>query len=192
MAKKVITQKARISVVKKRWYILQAPQLFGNIPFGETPAAEPETLTGRCVRTSLSNIIKGSKKQEVELCFKVTEVKGSECHTELVSMEILPQHIRRIVKRAKKRVDDSFVVTTKENIHVRLKPLLLVRENVQHSLLTALRKRMIDYFFTVAKEMEFNDLVNKVISGEIQRDLRMNLKKVYPVAAVEMRMLVRE
>ena len=96
------------------------------------------------------------------------------------------------MKRAKKRVDDSFVVVTKENIPVRLKPLLLVRENVQHSLLTALRKRTQEYFLTVAKEMEFNDLVNKVISGEILRDLRSELRKVYPVAAVEMRMLVRE
>ena len=192
MAKKVITQKARISVIKKRWYSLQAPNLFGNVVFGETIAAEPETLKGRGVRTNLSTILRGSKRQEVELYFKITEVKGSECHTEFVSMEILPPHVRRIVKRAKKRMDDSFVVQTKDNVAVRLKPLLLVRENVQHSVLTSLRKQTQNFFTRVAKDTEFSEFVTKIITGELLRDLRGDVKKVYPVAAAEMRMLVRE
>jgi len=58
MAKKVITKKARVSIVKKRWYTVQAPKVFNNVVFGETVAAEPELLMGRGIKTNLGNVIR--------------------------------------------------------------------------------------------------------------------------------------
>src|SRR3989344_1991933 len=100
MAKKVITKKARVSVIKKRWYAVQAPKVFNNVVFGETLAAEPESLKGRGIKTNLGTVIRSVKKQSMEVRFKITEVQGNTCSTELVSMEILPPHVKRIVKRA--------------------------------------------------------------------------------------------
>jgi len=191
MAKKVITQKSRVSVVKKRWYSLQAPKVFNDFIFGETVAQEPESLVGRSVRTNLSTVLKGGKRQSMEARFRVVEVKGNICITELVSLEILPPNVKRIVKRAKKRVDDSFIVETKDNVKVRLKPMLLVKDNVQHGILTALRAKCHVYFENVAKDLTFNELTNKIVLGELYRDLKMDLKKIYPVSLVEMRAFVR-
>lgn len=191
MAKKVITKKARVSVVKKRWYALQAPQVFNNVIFGETPAAEIESLVGRGIRTNLGTVIRTAKKTSLEARFKITEVKGNTCMTELVSLEILPPHVKRLVKRAKKRVDDSFVVETKDGIKVRVKPVLLVKDNVQHGILTALRQRGQEFFAAQAKELTFNEFINKILAGDIFRDLRADLKKIYPLAGVELRALVR-
>ena len=191
MAKKIITQKARISIAKKRWYSLQAPKVFNDFMFGETLAQTPESLVGRSVRTNLSTILKGGKRQSMEAKFKVVEVKGSNCMTELVSLEILPPNVKRIVKRAKKRVDDSFIVETKDSVKVRLKPMLLVKDNVQHGILTALRARCQEYFENVAKENNFNEFTNKVVLGELYKDLKTELKKIYPVSAVEMRAFVK-
>jgi small subunit ribosomal protein S3Ae len=192
MAKKVITQKARISVAKKRWYSLQAPKMFNDFVFGETLAEEPESLVGRTSKVNLSNIVKGAKKLNMEAKFRIVEVKGNICATELVSLEILPPNVKRIVKRAKKRVDDSFAVVTKDDIKVRLKPILLVKDNVQHGILTALRASCQTFFEKVAKENTFNELVNKIVFGEMYRDLKGELKKVYPVSGIEMRAVVRE
>ena len=192
MAKKVITKKARVSILKKRWYAVQAPVVFNTVLFGETLAADPESLSGRRIKTNLGTVLRATKKQNVEVCFKITEVQGNTCMTELVSMEILPPHVRRLVKRAKKRVDDSFLVTTKDNVKVRLKPLLLVKDNVQHSLLTSLRFISRDFFTKIAQETSFNEFVNKVLMGDVYRDLKLELKKVYPVSTVEMRAFVRE
>lgn len=192
MAKKVITKKARVSIVKKRWYAVQAPKVFNTVVFGETLAAEPEFLKGRGIKTNLGTVIRSIKKQNMEVRFKITGLEGNTCTTELVSMEILPPHVKRIVKRAKKRVDDSFVVTTKDDIKVRLKPMLLVKDNVQHSLLTSLRFVARDFFAKVAQETIFNEFVNMILMGDIYKDLKGELKKVYPVSAVEMRAFVRE
>lgn len=192
MAKKVITKKARVSVVKKRWYAVQAPKVFNNVVFGETVAAEVELLKGRGIKTNLGNVMRSVKKQNMEVRFKIVEVEGNTCHTELVSMEILPPHVKRIVKRAKKRVDDSFVVKTKDDISVRLKPMILVKDNVQHSLLTSLRHKCQEFFTRVAEESTFNELVNKILVGDVYRDLKVELKKIYPVSGAELRAFVRE
>ncbi len=192
MAKKVITKKARVSIVKKRWYAVQAPKVFNNVVFGETLAVEPEMLKGRGIKTNLGNVMRSVKKQNMEVRFKIVEVEGNNCLTELVSMEILPPHVKRIVKRAKKRVDDSFVVKTSDGVQVRLKPMILVKDNVQHSLLTSLRHRSQEFFTKVAEESTFNELVNKILTGDVYRDLKADLKKIYPVLGVELRAFVRE
>src|SRR3989338_8304181 len=192
MAKKVITKKARVSVAKKRWYAVQAPQLFNNVVFGETLAEEAESLQGRGIKVNLGTVLRATKKQNVEVRFKITGAQGNTCTTELVSMEILPPHVKRIVKRAKKRVDDSFLVTTKDDVKVRLKPMILVKDNVQHSLLTSLRFAAREYFVKVAQETSFNEFVNKILMGDIYKDLKVELKTIYPVSAVEMRAFVCE
>ncbi len=190
MAKKVITKKARVSVLKKRWYNVEAPKIFNNVVFAETLAVDPKVLVGRGVNTSLANINKGMKKQNLEVKFKIVEVKGNDCKTELVSMNVSAQHVKRLVKRAKKRVDDSFVVETKDKVRVRLKPLLLVRETVQRGVLTELRKETQKYFVDLAKETELNELLNMVLGGEVQKNVKVLLKKVYPVQNVNMRAVV--
>ena len=192
MAKKVITKKTRVSVAKKRWYAVQAPAVFNNVVFGETVATEAEQLTGRGIKTNLGTVLRATKKQNLEVRFKITGLQGNICTTELVSMEMLPPHVKRIVKRAKKRVDDSFLVTTKDSVTVRLKPMILVKDNVQHSLLTSLRMAGRDFFTHAASESTFNELANKIVMGEIYKDLKLALKKIYPVTAVEMRAFVRE
>ena len=156
MAKKVITKKTRVSVEKKRWYAVQAPAVFNNVIFGETCATEPGLLSGRGIKTNLGTVLRATKKQNVEVRFKITGIQGNTCMTELVSMEILPPHVKRLVKRAKKRVDDSFLVTTKDDVKVRLKPMILVKDNVQHSLLTSLRHAAQDFFIRAAQELKFN------------------------------------
>lgn len=191
MAKKVITKKARISVVKKRWYQIQAPKMFNEFVFAETLAAEPESLVGRSIKANISNVLRMGKKQSGELLFKVTEVKGNVCLTSLIGMEVLPPHVKRIVKRAKSRVDDSFVVSTKDDIKVRLKPMILVKSKVQHGVLTALRKGCQDYFSRVALEMAYDEFINRVLMGDLYKDVKAELKKTCPVIAVEMRAFTR-
>ncbi len=190
MAKKLINKKSRVSVTKKRWYNLKAPKVFDSQVFGETAAADPKLLTGRSVKISLGNFMKG-KKSNTELKFRIVEVKGNDCITEFESMGMPVPVVKRTVKRAKKRIDDSFVVVTKDDIKVRLKPLLLIKKTVQRSVLTALKQKTQDYCLTYAKELTYNELINKVIIGEIMKNLKFELKKVYPVMTVEMRSFVR-
>ena len=192
MGKKVITTKGRVSVVKKRWYTLEAPGMFNAVQFGETPAAEPDLLKGRGININLSTLMKTGKRNNVEIHLRVTEVKGNICATEFIGMEIFPQFVKRFVKRAKKRVDDSFVVTCKDGVNVRLKPLLLVKSATQHGVMSALRMKSREYLTRVAAEVTFTELVGKILFGDAVREMKGELRKVYPVGIVEIRALVKE
>ena len=191
MGKKVITTKGRVSVLKKRWYTLEAPAMFNAVQFGETVAAEPEMLVGRGVRVNLSTIMRAGKRQNVEVHLKVVELKGNVCHTEFVGFEMFPPYLKRLVKRAKQRVDDSFIVTCKDGVAVRLKPLLLVKSSTQHGVMSALRAKSREHFARIAAEMTYPDLVHKILFGEGVRDLKGELRKVFPVGVVEVRALVK-
>ena len=192
MAKKVITKKSRVSVAKKRWYSVQAPAVFNNIAFGETLAVDPKYLPGRRIRTSLGTVVRSGKKNSLEVLFEITELKGTVCETKFIGYQIPSIQVKRYVKRAKSRADDSFVVKTKDGVSVRLKPLLLLRAKVQRGILTSLRQKSREYFAGVAEEMDFSELVSKTLSGELQRNLKAELKQIYPVNTVEMRALKRE
>jgi small subunit ribosomal protein S3Ae len=192
MAKKVINKKSRVSVIKKRWYDVLAPVVFDKVLVGQTPAADPEKLPGRKIVANLAQFIKAARRQSATVELLITEVKTGKCETELVKMEVSPPQVKRLVRRAKKRVDDSFVVETKDEVKVRLKPLLLVKDSVQKSVLTGLRAATQKFYQEVAKELTYNELVNKIFLQETEKVLKVELRKVYPVSAVYMRAFVKQ
>jgi small subunit ribosomal protein S3Ae len=192
MAKKKITKKARISVVKKRWYPVHAPSLFNDIVVGETPAAEPEKVVGRSVIVNLAKFMRGGRRQNVDVTLRITKIDAGKCHTEFESMAMAGPYVKRLVKRAKSRVDDSFVVTTKDSVKLRLKPLVLLRGTVQRSILTDLRNKTQELLTKEAAELTLNEFINKIILGDFLKSLKPLLKPIYMVHAVDMRMVVRE
>jgi small subunit ribosomal protein S3Ae len=192
MAKKKITKKARISVVKKRWYEIQSPSVFNSMIIGETLAVVPESIVGRSVRINLGTLMKSGRKQNVDVTLRINEVKAGKCHTEFYSLEIVPSYVKRLVKRAKSRIDDSFVVEMKDGVKIRLKPLLLVRSKVQRAVLTDLRNKAKEILTEKAKELTLNEFINKTISAEILKGIKAELKHIHLVNTVEMRAMVRQ
>ena len=178
---------ARISVKKKRWYNVLAPKVLNNVIVGETPSADPKLLEGRVVTINLSTVTRNMKKQNVGVKFRVVEVKGNDCVTNFVGYELLPAQVKRLVKRSKCRVDDSFVVESKDKKMVRLKPLVLTRDKTHNGVLSALRKGAKEFLTKKLSDMEYNEFVNKLLMGEIQRELKTDLKKLYPLGVAEIR-----
>lgn len=187
---KEIKRESRISVKKKRWYNIIAPKVLNNVIVGETLASEPELLKGRGVKINLYMATKNIKKQHIEVRFKIVELRGSDCITDFVGYEISQGHVRRLVKRAKCRVDDSFIADTKDGKKIRIKSLVLTRDKAQHSILTALRKATKEYLIKKANELEYNAFLNTTIIGDIQKDLKNELRKIYPLSVAEIRAIV--
>lgn len=185
--KKIVSKQQK----KKRWFNILASPEFRNVVIGETPSFAPESLVGRSIRVNLMTLTRDPKKQNFSLSFKVREVKGSDAHTELAKYEMGTVHIKRVVKRGKDKVDDSFVVTTNDNIKMRVKPLLITKSKVQHSVLTSLRKVSKEFIENDARGKSCSDFWVGVLSSDLQRSMRGALKKIYPLALVEIRMLVR-
>ncbi|MFH1972398.1 MAG: hypothetical protein ABIJ18_02870 [archaeon] len=189
MGKKQIKKDSRISVKKKRWYSIQAPKVLNNVIVGETPAADPALLEGRIITINLHTVTRNIKKQNTEVKFKIKEIKGNECLTDFIGYEIVSAYVKRLVKRSKCRVDDSFIAETKDNKQVRIKPLVLTRDKAQKGILSALRKSSKEYLTKKLKEMDYNEFLSKLMLGEIQKEMKGELKKVYPLSIAEVRAL---
>lgn len=172
---------------KKRWFNVVAPQEFKSVSLGETPALEPDNLKGRTFKLNLMTITKDMKKQSFSVKFRTTEVKGNDVHTELIRYEMGNVHVKRVVKKGKDKVDDSFVVQTKDGVKVRLKPLLITRNKVQNSVKTTLRKSVRELLQEQFKQKDYSQVVTALIRYELQSKIKSEMKKVYPLAFVEFR-----
>ena len=121
--------KVKAKVKKKRWYNIVAPSNLNSAEIGETLAAEPDELMGRYVNTNLRNITGNIKQQNINLKLRVIAVKDRTAVTEVIGYKFLQTGIKRFVKRRIDRIDESFIVQTKDNKNIRIKPMLLTRFN---------------------------------------------------------------
>ncbi len=189
MAKAKKTAQTSAKVKKKLWFKLQAPKLFNNRVVGDTLAESPEKLNGRVVSLSLMNIMGDIKKQNNKVHLKVKEVKGETAFTEVSRYEVIPVALKRLVRKGKSRVDDSFVCKTSDNILVRIKPMMLVNSKLKGSIETALRERAASFIINYAKKSTYENLLRDIISTKFQRQVSGVCKKVYPVRMVEVKVL---
>jgi len=60
----------------KDWYIVYAPEFFGNVEIGLTPADEPEKVKGRIIETTLRDVTGDFTKGHVRLYFRIHDVKA--------------------------------------------------------------------------------------------------------------------
>src|SRR3989344_3033310 len=139
MAKNVAIDKK-----KKVWVPIVASKEFRNTEIGETYVEEPAASVGKFIETNLMFLTNDSKKQGTNLRFRINEYKNNVLYTELIGLRIQVAQLKRITRKQKDKVEDSFVCVTKDNIKVRLKPILVTKTKVTNSKLTSLRKNVRD------------------------------------------------
>ena len=172
---------------KKRWIKIYAPAEFKNTFLGESYVIDPERLIGKTIQLSLSNIIGDMKKQNTLVTFKIKEIKGAEAHTSLISYEIIKSHIKRLVRTGQEKIEDSFILKSKDQMSLRIKPLMITRNKAKNSILTRIRMATKDRLTALFSENEFQQATNELISGKFQYALRHDLNKIYPVVVLEIR-----
>ena len=176
---------------KKKWYGVLASPEFSNIEIGETLADSEESLIGRGLETNLANITNDPKSQHIKVKFKINQVKDNQAYTEVYRYELANTYIKRVVKPTKDKIDDSILLTTKDNIKIRIKPLFLTKALVKKSILTMLRIKSREYLQDYCKKNEYKNLIQDLVSHNIQKDLKSILKKIYPLNVAEVRLMQR-
>jgi len=183
------TEKSQLKVKKKTWYPVFTNQAFGETFIGELPLTEPNLLLGRHIMPNLMNLTGNPKNQNINLKFKVEKVMGSKGIAYPVSYTMISSTIKRIVRRKKDKIDDSFICQTADGIKVKLKPLIVTRNQTANSVLTEIRKLVRTYLTTMTAGSNYITLFSDVLSYRVQKVLRDNVKKLYPLAVCEIRVL---
>ena len=182
-------KEARIErkIKKKRWHQILAPKMFNEFIVGETLALNPETLIGKKLKVNLMNITRNAKNQNIDVTLKITQVVDGKAKTELCSYELLPASIKRMVRRGRDRVDQSFLIETTDNKKLNIKTFMLTRSNTTKKRSSALVKNAAALITKTAKSKNYDMFIMDIISHKLQRDIRDNLNKIYPLRTFEIK-----
>jgi len=172
---------------KKQWYNILAPKQFENAVIGETLVYEPSAMLGKTLSHSLMNLTNDSKRQNINIHFKVVEIEGDKAKTSIVGYQIIPSSVKRFMRRNSEKMDLSFACETADNVLLRVKPLIITKADVKGSVAAKLRNSIVAFLVKEIKKMKYDELVNDLILHKVQDTMRQNFNKIYPLKVCEIR-----
>jgi len=192
MVKKEIIKKAILKKKKKKWVTIYASSEFNNIDIGETLVVEQNEVLGKTLEVNLADLTNDIKKQNILLTFAANKIQDQKVVCDIIGYELSPSYVKRVIKRARSKIEDSFLCSTKDDVKVRLKPVILTRSKAKGSILTLLRHKSRDYFVNNVKKQTYNEILADIMSHNLQKGLKEELKKIYPVSLTELRIFKKE
>lgn len=186
-AKAKKSSKETLKWKKKKWVKIVAPKEFKSASLGESLVMAPENLVGKTVESNLMTITGDMKKQNINVKFCINSIKDGQAVTSLKSYNVIPSAVKRMVRRARDRIDHSFVAETKDGAKVRVKPILITAANTSNSVLTMLRKKTEALITKHLSKTKKDDIITEVLNHKLQSELKKHLKDVYPLRVCEIR-----
>mgnify|MGYP001610405667 CR=1 FL=1 len=159
---------------------------------GETLAEEPGELLGRHLHLNLMTLLNDPKKQSITVHFAIREMKGDVGVASLVRYQLNSSFLKRLVRKTANKLEESYLLNTKDGHHCRIKPVLFTRYRVNNSTLTTLRKKAQEHLHQIFQQSSLSELFSLIISNKLQMELKAALKKVYPVASCEVKSFYTE
>ena len=166
---------------KKKFFDVDIP-LIGKQT--QMQAYEPSELNGRFLKYDLTRILRG---KSVMLTLKV-KVEGNNTLTIPKKIEVLPYFIRRMIRKGTNYVEDSFDAEC-EDAKLKIKPLLVTRRKVSRAIRKELRNKAKEEMVEYAKKKTSEQLFDDVLKNQMQKVVSLKLKKIYPLALCEIRVL---
>lgn len=176
---------------KKRWLAIFSQKEFNNFRIGESFVEHPEQLQGKRIKASLGFLLNDMKKQNYSVTFKVTEIRGETGIADLIEYAMSSSSVKRVIRKGVGKIDDSFVLESKDGLKFAVKPLLITRHQTYASIRTSLRKKAREYFAELFKNTPSTEIFQQIISNKLQMDLKGQLRKITPVSVMEIRVMRR-
>ncbi|TFF96590.1 30S ribosomal protein S3ae [Candidatus Thorarchaeota archaeon] len=170
---------------EKKWYQVLAPDYFDNKEIGTTPAGSEEQLVGRTVRPTLYDLTGDFDRIHVKLRFKILEVSGQQARTVFYGHEWSSDYLRGLVKRGTTRIDWIGPILTKDDYLMRISVIVFTNTRAKTSQEHAVRKAIEKVIRAHAKKHSFDELVTKVVLGDLATEVYEDVKKIIPIRQCE-------
>lgn len=187
MSKQEVKKESRIKTIKKSWFKIIAPQLFGAGELGESYLSSPEKAIGRTLRHNLKELTGNVKDQNAYLLFRIDKAAGTTLHTIPVGYELTVSSVKRMVKKDTTRLDDYFTDVSKDGKKVAVKSVLITSIKIQRSVGKALRKTLYETVHEDLSKNNYADFMVNLATGKIRTELRKRLAKIYPLKEAAIR-----
>ncbi|MBN1157731.1 hypothetical protein JXA85_08995 [Candidatus Woesearchaeota archaeon] len=186
------TKKLTTRIKKKTWFQVFTPKSFNSSLIGESTAMEPSDLLNRRIATNLAVLTNNFKHQHINITFVVDSIAGDKAVTKPVAFEMMTASVKRLIRRRREHIFDSFVVETKDGKAVTMKPILITRSMAPNSIVRKLRRMSRAFIADYAKKNDFETLFKDVAFGKLQKGLLDKARKVSPLRTCEIRVLKLE
>lgn len=183
-------KKAGKAKAKKRWLPIVAPKSFDSIVLGDTHVSDPQQAIGKSVTANLMNLTGDMRKQGIEIRFDVVKVNEGKAQTAVTGYELLPSMMKRIIRRGRSKVADSFIVRTATGRLIRIKPIIITANPASSGACTAMRLAARERIKRLITSMSFDRLVQDLINYKLQRVIKDEVNKTHPVKGVEVKACV--
>ena len=117
----------------KMWYRLHAPSMFNYAIMAHTPANEPELVNGRVTEVPLEQLTGDFSQKNLMIKFRVNETRGNNAFTSFDGHRLTSDYKRALTRRRNSRIDCNFTINLKDDIKIRIKPILLVDKRIKKS-----------------------------------------------------------
>jgi len=172
---------------EKIWYQIKSPEYFDAKDIGTTPAGNPDLLIGRTVQPTLYDLTGNFDQIHVKLKFKIMEVIGQEARTVFHGHEWSSDYLRGLVRRGTSRIDWIGPILTKDDYLMRISVIVFTHSRAKTSQEHSVRRAVEKVIRTHAKKHVFDELVTKVVLGELASEVREAVKKIVPLRDCEIR-----
>ena len=172
----------------KRWFTVRAPRnpwSYRNI--GETLAEEDSMLTGRVYEMMQNELDGDFSKMHVKVKFQITHTIGSDAITEFIGHEVAKDHIRRQVRRARSKVDDTVDVVTEDGFYIRIKPIIITHRTAKSSQKQEMRARARDAILKMGATSTWVLIQKSIMDGTLENAIKDSISSIHPVRAVMLR-----
>ena len=168
-----------VLVVKKKAFGVDIPIMNQEV---QVLAVNQDSVVGRIIKMDLTRVLKGKNLDATILIKK----ENDKLVGEIIAINILPSFIRKMIRNNISYVEDSFFAKTKDG-EIVIKPFMITRKRVHASVRRALRNRTKEIVLEFAKTRDNTEVFYAILSGSLQRELLVMLKKIYPLAFCEIR-----
>ncbi|MDO8740729.1 MAG: hypothetical protein Q7J54_04140 [Candidatus Woesearchaeota archaeon] len=185
-------KETELKIKKKKWHSIIAPKIFSEQVIGETLVTDIKSLLNRSISANLMNLTGDPKNQNINMQFVINRIEGNRVFTDVIGYMMNPASIRRMIRREKERVDDSFACKTLDNKVIRIKPLAITVASTKNSILSKLRKKMQVLLKEAVAKLTYEALLYEIIGSRLQKKVKADMSKIYPVKNLEIKMMTIE
>ena len=183
---KVVKKTAKIKA-KKKWVQILAPRSYDYTPLGETNVEDGARALGKSITVNLMNLSGDMRKQSIEIRFDIIKIHEGKAHTAATAYDLVPSALKRIVRRGRAKISDSFIVKTATGRLVRIKPIVITANAASNGACTEIRLAARERIKQIVAGMSFDRLVHELIEYRLQRVVKDAVEKTHPVKSVEVK-----
>ncbi|MHA2072817.1 MAG: 30S ribosomal protein S3ae, partial [Candidatus Thorarchaeota archaeon] len=123
----------------------------------------------------------------VKIRFKILEVVGQQANTVFHGHEWSSDYLRGLVRRGTSRIDWIGPILTKDDFLMRISVIVFTNTRSRTSQEHAVRKTIERIIRKHAKKHVFDELVEKVLLGDLAGEVHEEVKKIIPIRDCEIR-----